>query len=182
MYQRLILLIFSEELFYRTHSGGSCQKRTIQIFWILCRNSRSQMLLKIVVLENFAIFTGKHLCWSLFLIKSPGLPGTHLIDHGSMKGWVDLGATQWFCIRDAWNGNPAPPPLNYCSKHLKKHLDVHSYQVFRVKSNFHKNSFIAYLLMAAWKVLFNRSFLYVMKFFNSLMSSLYHMDGGKWNW
>ena len=24
---------------------------------------------KIVILKNFAIFTGKHLCWSLFLIK-----------------------------------------------------------------------------------------------------------------
>ena len=30
------------------------------------RSSRSQMLFKIGVLENFAIFTGKHPCWSLF--------------------------------------------------------------------------------------------------------------------
>ena len=28
-----------------------------------------QMFFEIVVLENFAIFRGKHLCWSLFLIK-----------------------------------------------------------------------------------------------------------------
>ena len=34
-----------------------------------CRSSRSQMFFKIDVLKNFAIFTGKHLCWSLFLIK-----------------------------------------------------------------------------------------------------------------
>ena len=27
------------------------------------------MFFKIVVLKNFANFTGKHLCWSLFLIK-----------------------------------------------------------------------------------------------------------------
>ena len=33
------------------------------------RSSRSKMFFKISVLENFAIFTGKHLCWSLFLIK-----------------------------------------------------------------------------------------------------------------
>ena len=33
------------------------------------RSSRSQMFFKIGVLKNFAIFTGKHLCWSLFLIK-----------------------------------------------------------------------------------------------------------------
>ena len=34
-----------------------------------CRSSRSQMFFKIDVLKNFIIFTGKHLCWSLFLIK-----------------------------------------------------------------------------------------------------------------
>ena len=33
------------------------------------RSSRSQMFFKIGVLKNFAMFTGKHLCWSLFLIK-----------------------------------------------------------------------------------------------------------------
>ena len=33
------------------------------------RSSRSQMFLKIDVLKNLASFTGKHLCWSLFLIK-----------------------------------------------------------------------------------------------------------------
>ena len=32
----------------------------------LTRNNRSQMFFKISVLKNFAIFTGKHLCWSLF--------------------------------------------------------------------------------------------------------------------
>ena len=30
-----------------------------------CRNSRLQVFFKIDVLKNFAIFTGKHLCWSL---------------------------------------------------------------------------------------------------------------------
>ena len=33
---------------------------------VTTRSSRSQMLFKIGVLENFAIFTGKHPCWSLF--------------------------------------------------------------------------------------------------------------------
>ena len=33
------------------------------------RSWRSQTFLKIGVLKNFAIFTGKHACWSLFLIK-----------------------------------------------------------------------------------------------------------------
>ena len=33
------------------------------------RNSLSQMLFKIGILKNYAIFIGKHLCWSLFLLK-----------------------------------------------------------------------------------------------------------------
>ena len=33
------------------------------------RSSRPQMFFKINVFKNSAIFTGKHLCWSLFLIK-----------------------------------------------------------------------------------------------------------------
>ena len=33
------------------------------------RSPRSQMFLQIGVLKNFANLTGKHLCWSLFLIK-----------------------------------------------------------------------------------------------------------------
>ena len=32
-------------------------------------NSRSQMFSKTGILKNFAIFAGKNLCWSLFLIK-----------------------------------------------------------------------------------------------------------------
>ena len=33
------------------------------------KSSRSQMFFNIGALKNFANFTGKHLCWSLFLIK-----------------------------------------------------------------------------------------------------------------
>ena len=33
------------------------------------RSSHSQKFFKIGILKNFAIFTRKHLCWSLFLIK-----------------------------------------------------------------------------------------------------------------
>ena len=35
----------------------------------IIRGSRSQMFSKIGALKKFAIFTGKRLCWSLFLIK-----------------------------------------------------------------------------------------------------------------
>ena len=33
------------------------------------KSRRLQMFFKISVLKNFAIFTGKHLCWSYFLIE-----------------------------------------------------------------------------------------------------------------
>ena len=38
-------------------------------FVVYFRTSRSQLLFKISVLKNFANLTGKHLCWSLFLLK-----------------------------------------------------------------------------------------------------------------
>ena len=34
-----------------------------------CKSSRSQMIFNIGLFKNFTILTGKHLCWSLFLIK-----------------------------------------------------------------------------------------------------------------
>ena len=37
--------------------------------WLEVQSSRSQMFFKINLLKNFAIFTRKNLCWSLFLIK-----------------------------------------------------------------------------------------------------------------
>ena len=44
----------------------------------------------------------------LFTTKFPDIPGAHFIDLGRMKGWVDLGATQWFWTGDPWIRNPAP--------------------------------------------------------------------------
>ena len=38
----------------------------------------------------------------LFTTKTPGGPGIHQINLGGMKGWIDLGATQWFWLRDSW--------------------------------------------------------------------------------
>ena len=32
----------------------------------------------------------------LFTTKFPEIPGTHIIDFGRVKSWVDLGANQWF--------------------------------------------------------------------------------------
>ena len=43
-----------------------------------------------------------------FLISSPGVSSTHLINLRRMKYWVDLAATQRFWTRDPWIGNPIP--------------------------------------------------------------------------
>ena len=51
----------------------------------------------------------------LFTTKFPEIPGTHFIDLGGMKDWVELGATQWFWKRNPTIGNPAPEPLGHWS-------------------------------------------------------------------
>ena len=43
----------------------------------------------------------------LLTTKSPGVSVTHFIHLGRMKGWVNLGATEWFWTRDSWIGNSA---------------------------------------------------------------------------
>ena len=70
---------FSEKLIFYTHTHVKIYPRTkwmtpyflgnflAKICQNSYRNSRSQMFFKIGVLENFAKFTGQHLCWSLFL-------------------------------------------------------------------------------------------------------------------
>ena len=45
--------------------------RILKIVWKY-RSSRSRIFFKIDVLKEFPIFTGKYLCWSLFLVKLQG--------------------------------------------------------------------------------------------------------------
>ena len=47
-----------------------------------CRSSCSQIFIKISVLKNFAIFTGKHLCWSPFSRKLQILKPACLLKEG----------------------------------------------------------------------------------------------------
>ena len=55
----------------------------------------------------------------LFTTKFPKISGTHFTDLRRMKGWVYLGATQWFWARDPWIENPVPWPLGqYLYLHL----------------------------------------------------------------
>ena len=51
----------------------NCPKYCKNLSVRFSRTGRLQMFFKIGVLENFTNFTGKHLCWSLFLNKVPGL-------------------------------------------------------------------------------------------------------------
>ena len=51
-----------------------------------CGDSLSQMFFKIGILKNFANFTGKHMCWSLFLIKLLVLRPATLLTKDSNAG------------------------------------------------------------------------------------------------
>ena len=50
------------------------------------RSSHAQMLCKIGALKDFANFTGKHLCWSLFLIKLQAWRPAILVKRDSNTG------------------------------------------------------------------------------------------------
>ena len=52
----------------------------------ISRSSRSQIFFKIGVLKNFAIFIGKHMCWSLFLIKLQALKPATLLKRDPNTG------------------------------------------------------------------------------------------------
>ena len=48
----------------------------------------------------------------LLTTKSPGIPGTHLINLRGVKGWVNLGAIHWLWTQDPWIRKPAPTLTN----------------------------------------------------------------------
>ena len=51
--------------------------------------------------QGYRATTGRQ--FSLVFTKFPESPGTHLINLGRMKGWVNLEATQWFWSWDPLN-------------------------------------------------------------------------------
>ena len=70
-------------------------------FW-RCRSICLQMFFKISVLENFAIFTRKYRCWSLFLIKLH----THMALKKRLKHMcLPVNITKFLRIAFLWN-NP----------------------------------------------------------------------------
>ena len=59
-----------------------CQKQLFVFYSLLrtrSRSSRSQMFLKIDVLKNFAIFTGKRLCYEFLFNELAGLQSSGVI-------------------------------------------------------------------------------------------------------
>ena len=62
------------------------------------RSSHSQMFFKIGVLKNVTIFTGKHQCWNLFLIKlrSAILVKLSVVFH--------IETSRWNCIANKMKG------------------------------------------------------------------------------
>ena len=62
------------------------KKRHLQ--YLIFRSSRSQMFFKIGVLKNFANFTAKHLCWSIFFIKLQAWRAATLLKRDSNTGVI----------------------------------------------------------------------------------------------
>ena len=65
----------------------STQEKILTIASRNCRSSCSQIFIKISVLKNFAIFTGKHRCWSPFLRTLQVLNPANLLKGDSNTGF-----------------------------------------------------------------------------------------------
>ena len=75
------------------HSHAYFQQR----FHILFKSSRSQILFKIGALKDFGAFTGKHLRWSLFLIKLQALTLLRMGLFRAAHGWGGRGQKSLPC-------------------------------------------------------------------------------------
>ena len=63
---------------------------------------------------------------SLFNTKSPVVPGTNFINLERIKGWVNLGATQWFRTPDPSTGNPARALLQLQIQRLQVQIPIYA--------------------------------------------------------
>ena len=62
--------LFNKVLLYILYYKDMVKRYYIKIVQRIKKNIRSQMVYKVVALESFAKFTGKHQCWNHILIKS----------------------------------------------------------------------------------------------------------------
>ena len=71
--------------------------------------------------------------------KAPGVLVTHLPDLRGMKGWLDLGVTQWFWTQDSWIENRALQPQG--------HLEFFLYILLFLKNPLIKSNFMKWFLI-----------------------------------
>ena len=99
-----------------------------------CRSSRSQMILKIDVLRNFASFSRKYLCWSLFSIKLQAkiLRTPSFTEH---LQWLLLWLLQHnnllFSVKTITLGYNQKLPWKYCNYYHPPYIKISiSYQMY----------------------------------------------------
>ena len=124
--QKVIKIVIDHEIFtFLVISSNSC------FCYFICRSSRPEVFCKKGLLKNLTKFTGKHFCWSIFLIK---LQAFNLIESNSNTAgflWIFYsGLSPWSWIPSRWkspwdelkvNNRPAillkkrPPKGCYCT-------------------------------------------------------------------
>ena len=67
----------SGNMYNELFSEGSEEKCVPFLSMAWSRSSHWRYSMKKAVLKNFAVFKGKHLCWSLFLLKTPFIKKRH---------------------------------------------------------------------------------------------------------
>ena len=108
----------------------------------------------------------------LFNIHFPEIPGNHFIDLRRMKGWVDLGGTQWFWTRNPWIGNPAPWPLSqYVCPWIKK-FGCNSLTWMTLKCECNQATYL-FIYADSWNLLWKKSLF--RKTFKTAMSQKRHL-------
>ena len=98
-----------------------------------CRSARSQMFLKINVLENFASFTGKRLSWSLSLIKLQAkfLKTPSFTEHFQ---WLLL----WFLQQSNLIFSVTTKTLGYNQKLTKKYCNYYHPPYIKISISYQK--------------------------------------------
>ena len=79
----------------------------LQLISVPDRSTRSQMFFKIDVLKDFAIFRGKNLCWSLFLVKLQDFRPTTLSNRDSNRDvflWILRNFLEQLLLRNTSGG------------------------------------------------------------------------------
>ena len=108
----------------------------------------------------------------LFTTKFPEIPGTYLIDLGRMKGWVDLGAIQWFCG-------------DHVYIYEKLHSEVHLRQLprnFEARKILFKNVSSQIRMLVTWpNTMFSKISLWTEKLIANLVASCGKAISGSWN-